>query len=273
VLRDLWGILAGNILQITDTLLVAVLFYYLLVYVRGTKTAMLLRGLLIFAAVYFVCQQFKLVTLVFILEKLMVVGPLALIVIFAPEIRQLMEQAGSRSRLLSFFAPESERPRTESALREELSEAVHYLAEHRIGALIVIEREDDTSQHTVQGTALDAKLSDRLMVSIFERHNPLHDGAVLIRDERVHSAGNILPISENANLPGELGTRHRAAIGLSERCDALVVVVSEERGEASIVFNGRIARPLSPGQFTEQLAAILEVNESFASLVPRAVGL
>jgi diadenylate cyclase len=183
-----------------------------------------------------------------------------------------MEQAGSRSRLLSFFTPEAQR-REETPLREELGEAVQHLAEHKMGALILVEREESLEQHIVTGTALDAKLSDRLLVSIFERHNPLHDGAVIIRAGRVHSAGNILPISENTKLPGELGTRHRAAIGLSERCDALVVVISEERGEASIVFNGRIARALGVEQFAEQLSAILEVNESFASLVPRAVGI
>lgn len=269
MLQALGGLLAGNYLQIVDTLLVATLLYYLFVYVRGTKTALVLQGLALVVLVYFVCQRFNLITMVFILEKLLVIGPLAMIVIFAPEIRSLLEQAGKRSRLMGIFAPQEER-RPEASLREELSEAVTYLAEHKMGALIVLQRDDSLDPLIVPGTPLDATLTDRFLISLFERHNPMHDGAVLIRGGRIDSAANILPISENAAIPGELGTRHRAAIGISERSDALIVVVSEERGEASIVFNGRIARALRGEQFTEQLSAILEVNESFASLVPRA---
>lgn len=267
-LQDIWGLVAGNYLQIIDTLLVAVLLYYLFLYVRGTKTALVLQGLALIVAVYFVCQQLKLITVVFLLEKLLVIGPLAIIIIFAPEIRNLLEQAGKRSRIMGLFAPQENR-RPEISLREELEEAVSYLAEHKMGALIVLRREDALEPQIVAGVSLDATVSDRFLVSLFERHNPMHDGAVLIQDGRVHSAGNILPISENTAIAAELGTRHRAAIGLSERTDALIVVVSEERGETSIVFNGRIARGLRGEQFTEQLSAVLEVNESFASLVPR----
>jgi diadenylate cyclase len=266
------SLLSEYSLQILDTLLVAVVLYYTFKYARGTKTALLLEALVIVGIVYFLCQHFHLITLVFLLERALLIGPIAVIVIFAPEIRSLLELASRRSRLMEWLAPrEAEMPVQANSFFETLVDSAVLLGQQKLGALFVIERSERVDNYIVPGTRLDAVPSETLLRSIFEPKNPLHDGAVLIRADRIHSAGNFLPLSENATLDNALGTRHRAAIGLSERCDCIVLVISEERGELSIVFNGRIARGLTQQQFAEQLTALLDPNDNFATAVPRMV--
>ncbi len=273
-MQDLKHLLTSNVFLIVDTLLVAVALYYILLYVRGTKTAVLFQSLIIIGTLYFLCQYFKLITLAFLLERLLLIGPIAVIVIFAPEIRALLERASRRSHFIELLIPQQ--PEVEIELPEQahvdlVVSAVGELAARRTGALIVFERSDALGDNLiVPGTRLDAVPSVRLLTSIFEEGNPLHDGALLIRDNRVHSAGNFLPISENTALAEELGTRHRAALGLAERTDAVVVVVSQQRGEISIAFYGRLARQLTIDQFAAQLHALLDPNENFATIVQRA---
>jgi diadenylate cyclase len=258
-----------NLPQIIDILAVATLFYYLFVYVRGTKTMVVIQGIIILALVYIICAIFDLYTVVFILNSLSVIGPLALIIIFAPEIRKALERAGTTSHLIEWLIPR-EAEADDSSLIDVVVSVIEQLASHQVGALLVFERRDAVGDLIVPGTQLDAVVSSQLLTGLYNKHNPLHDGAVLFRHERLFSAGNFLPISESTNLADELGTRHRAAVGLTERCDAVVVVVSEERGEISIAKNGRLARNLTHEQFNEQLTALIEPNENFASVVPRA---
>ena len=263
------GFLWTNLPQIIDILAVATLFYYLFVYVRGTKTMVVIQGIIILALVYIVCAIFDFYTVVFILNSLSVIGPLALIIIFAPEIRKALERAGTTSRLIEWLVPrETEIP--DNSLVDTVAEVVFQLSAQQVGALFVFERRDPVADLIVPGTQLDAVVSGQLLTGLYDKHNPLHDGAVLFRKDRLYSAGNFLPISESTALADELGTRHRAAVGLAERCDAVVVVVSEERGEVSIAANGRLARTLGEEQFSEQLSALVEPNENFASIVPRA---
>jgi diadenylate cyclase len=271
--QDLWTLLTSNVFLLVDTLLVAVVLYYILLYVRGTKTAVLLQALILLGTLYFFCQQFKLITLAFLLERLLLIGPLAVIIIFAPEIRALLERASKRSHFIELLLPqqpEEEAAFTEQTYIDTMIAAVGDLSAHRVGALIVVERSDNLDNLIVPGTRMDAVPSMRLITSLFEESNPLHDGALLIRDNRLHSAGNFLPISESTTLAPELGTRHRAGIGLTERSDALAVIVSQERGEVSVAFNGRLARYLTLEQFAVQVHALLEPNENFSTIVPRA---
>jgi diadenylate cyclase len=258
-----------NLPQIIDIVAVATLFYYLFVYVRGTKTMVVIQGIIILAVVYIICAVFDLYTVVFILNSLSVIGPLALIMIFAPEIRKALERAGTTSRLIEWLVPRETEVR-ESSLVEVVVYAVEQLANQQVGALLVFERHDAVHDLIVPGTNMEAVVSEQLLTGLFHRANPLHDGAVLFRNERLQSAGNFLPISESTAIADELGTRHRAAVGLTERCDAVVVIVSEERGEVSIAVHGRLARGLSNEQFVEQLTALIEPNDNFASIVPRA---
>lgn len=267
---------SSNVYLIVDTLLVAVAMYYVLLNVRGTKTAVLLQALILIGTLYFLCQHFKFITMAFLLERLLLIGPIAVLIIFAPEIRALLERASKRSHFVELLLPQQAAPDAEIELPEQtyidlIVAAVEALAAHRTGALIAVERSDLLSEsQIVPGTRLDAVPSVRLLTSIFEEGNPLHDGAVLVRDNRIHSAGNFLPNSENVLLPAELGTRHRAAIGLTEHTDAVVAVVSKERGEISLAFHGRLARQLTLPQFAEQLRVLLDPNENYVTTVPRA---
>jgi diadenylate cyclase len=273
---ELAHLLTSNVFLIIDTLLVAVAMYYVLLYVRGTKTAVLLQALIIVGTLYFFCQYFKLITLAFLLERLLLIGPLAVIVIFAPEIRALLERASKRSHFIELLLPQGaddEVELPEQTFIDIVVTAVAELASHKVGALIVIERGEQLLEREnliISGTRLDAVPSVRLLTSVFEESNPLHDGAIIIRDNRIHSAGNFLPMSENNTLAEELGTRHRAGLGLAERTDAVVTVVSQERGEISIAFHGRLARHLTLEQFASQLRALLEPNENFSTIVQRA---
>ena len=263
------GTIYGNLVVIIDVLAVAALIYYLLVYVRGTKTMAVVQGIIVLSVLYFVCQYFKLITLVFLLEKVLFVGPLALFIIFAPEIRKAVERAGKKSPLFSWLLPR-ELGRDQESLIDTVTAVATALAEERFGALIVIEGDSNVEDYMVPGVELDAKLTARFLKSLFDERNPLHDGAVVLRQGLIHSASNFLPISESTLLEEFLGTRHRAALGLTERCDAVVVVVSEERSEISIAYNGRLARNLSEEGFHEQLSALLEPNETYSTAIPRA---
>lgn len=259
----------NNYGQIIDVLAVAILFYYILIYARGTKVMLVVQGILVMSGFYFLCQYLKLITLVFIMDAVFVVGPLAIFILFVPEIRKVLESAGRRSRLFSIFAPMSSSG-TSASLVEIITGTVYQFAQRRTGALIVLQGNDKLDEFIVPGTLIDAVPSERLMLSLFDRHNPLHDGAIIISEGRVHSAGNFLPMTEVTFLASELGTRHRAAVGLTERCDATVIVVSEERGEVSISYSGRLARRLNEDQFVEQLNALIDANENFASNLTRA---
>lgn len=271
-MAEIWAFISANYLQILDILAVSVLFYYLFVYVRGTKTALVIQGIVILALAYFICTALRLITLVFILEKVLVVGPLALFIIFAPEIRQVLERAGKSSRLFNQLLARKDGAVPHSAI-DVVTSTAYELARARVGGLFVIECNEPVDDHIVPGTELNAIASERFLVSLFNKHNPLHDGAVIIKDDRIHSAGSFLPISENTHLPRDVGTRHRAAVGLTERCDAVVVIVSEERGDVSIAYNGRLAKGLNEEQFTEQLDALVEPNPNFASIIPKAVAI
>jgi len=264
-----WQFISGNYLTLVDTLLVATLFYYAFLSVRGTKAATVLQVLALLGIVYFICQYLKLITLVFIVEKILVVGPLALFIIFAPEIRKILERAGKRSRLVGWIAETEPSSGEDEEVVDLISEVALALAEVRTGALIVFEGDEHVDEYVVPGTLLDAAPSQRLLTNLFDRNNSLHDGAVIIRDQRIHSAGNFLPISESALLDAELGTRHRAALGLTERSSAVAIVVSEERGTVSIAFHGRLARDLTPGQFNDQHWALIEHNDNYSTPVPR----
>jgi diadenylate cyclase len=241
---DIAALLAENWLRIVEVLAVATLFYYILLAVRGTKAAVVVGIAIALGLVYYACDALELITLRLILDQVLYYGPLALLIIFAPEIRKLLQQATKTKELLDWIFPREEE-KLQIAVLDTVVAAAQDLAESRAGALIVIERGERVDDHLVPGTELQAVPTVRLITSLFNKYNPLHDGALLIRDDR-------------------------AAVGLTERCDAVVVVVSEERGELSVAFNGRLARGLGEAQFGEQVRAVAEPNETFASIVPRA---
>jgi diadenylate cyclase len=217
--------------DLLDILLVTALFYSLWRLIVGTRALNLVRGLLVYLLVWFLANLLGLSTLSWILGNAATLGAFALIVVFQPELRGLLERLGR---------PQG--PRATSLALEELLLGVARLAERRYGALIALERRTPLGEYAATGEVLDARLSARLLVTLFYPGTPLHDGGAILREGRLLAAGCLFPLSE---AQVGLGTRHRAALGLSEVSDALVLVVSEETGSVRLAEGGRLSPPLS----------------------------
>lgn len=242
------------VVDVFDILLVAYLFYRVLLLIRGTRAMQMGIGIVLVFFVYTVARNVGLITLFTILDGLLTYVVLIIIVLFQNDIRRALMRVGSRP---FFRRGQSAR---ESQVIEEVVKASQALAQKRIGALIVFERDASLDEFIEHGTKLDAQVSKELLYSIFvpSYENPMHDGAVLIRDGRLHEAGVFLPLTESKKVDRSLGTRHRAAIGISEETDCVVLVVSEERGSASLCFNGNIIRDLDTNMLRQALVGLFE---------------
>ena len=221
-----------------DVLAVAFVVYNLLLLIRGTRAVQMLLGIIFVALLYYAARVAELSTLQAILESLLIVLPFAVIVLFQAEMRRALTNfgrnplwgLGKQQKVVSGFP--------------DIVLAASTLASRRVGALIVIERLQGLRTYVENGIALDAILSFDLLINIFVPDTPLHDGAVIVQDDRISAAASFLPLSTNPELSRELGTRHRAALGITEETDAVAVIVSEETGEISVAFDGQIARAL-----------------------------
>lgn len=254
-----------------EALIISGFIYYLLVSVRGTRTQLVIVGLLMLFVAYLAAKLLGLIALVRIFELVLFVGPIAIIVIFVPEIRRFLERAGKTHGLLSRLVPTPQSVPPESkeiSSYDAIVKAVEELASRRHGAIIAIEKEEISPEVMVPGVWLDASVTELLLRAIFEPHNPLHDGAVIIRGDRISYSSCFFPLSTREDLSMELGTRHRAAIGISEKVDCIVIVVSGVRGTISIAYKGRIALDLKPRQFREQLRALYYENPNFSVALP-----
>lgn len=234
-------------LQITDILDIAImvfLLYKVLTLVQSTKAASLLKGLFVFLgllALSYVCQ---LHSIYYLMSRMMDMGILALVILFQPEIRRILEQMGSK-RFIAFFTHTEAGNVLEQTIGQTVL-ACTEMSQSRTGALIVFEREILLDDMVRSGTVLDASVSSELLKNIFFVKAPMHDGAVIVRSGRVLGAGCMLPLSKNVNLSRDLGMRHRAGIGMSENSDAVVVIVSEETGSISVAIGGMLKRHLKP---------------------------
>ncbi len=221
-----------------DVLAVAVVMYYLLRLIRGTRAVQMLLGLAFLGAVYYVARLIELPTLERLLESLLILLPIAAIVLFQQEIRRALANFG-RNPLWGF----AKQQKVEQTFNEIVLAATT-LASRRVGALIVVERLEGLRNYIENGIVLDAVVSYDLLINLFTPDTPLHDGAVIVQEDRVAAAACFLPLTFNPELSTELGTRHRAALGISEETDALAVVVSEETGMISVARDGRLSRNL-----------------------------
>ena len=234
-------------IQITDILDIAIMafvLYKIFTLVQSTKAASLVKGLLIFLAALVLSSALHLNGINYIMSRMVNLGLLALIILFQPEIRRILEQVGSR-RLTAFFIHEESAGAMERAISQTVL-ACTEMSQSRTGALIVFEREILLDDMVRSGTVLDAAVSSELLKNIFFVKAPMHDGAVIVRHGRVLGAGCMLPLSKNVNLSRDLGMRHRAGIGMSENSDAVVVIVSEETGSISVATGGMLKRYLKP---------------------------
>ncbi len=238
-------------LAMFEVFVLAVVYYYVFLFLRGTRGAQVLVGLVIviialLGATYFL----RLNELNWILRKLSVYVAIALLVIFQPEIRRALAELG---RQPVFNATQQAR-----SVIDHLVQTVVFLADHKVGALIAIERDIGIRAIRETGTRIDAPVVPELLSTIFFPHTPLHDGGVVIKDSRIAAASCIFPLSQQADLHKSLGTRHRAAVGLTEETDAVVIIVSEETGTISVSFRGRLSRGLDEEKLKRFLVALLK---------------
>lgn len=238
--------------DIIDILIVAYLIYRILLMIRRTRTAHMIIGLFVIAGAYFIAQRFELYIISWTIRNLLGYLVLTILVIFHPEIRRMLAQVGQNTFFRHFYGVEK------SQVIEEIVRSTEWLSSRRIGALIVIERNIDLKNFVDSGVNIDGEISKELLSSIFISGAPLHDGAVIIKDNRLVAAACFLPLTLSSNISKELGTRHRAAIGITEETDAVVVIVSEETGSVSIAVGGEITRHLTSSELKRGLRSLLE---------------
>jgi diadenylate cyclase len=242
------------LLDVLDIAIVSFVFYKLLVMVRGTRAFQMFIGLSAIFVLSFVSKSVQLNALNWLFSGLQTVWLVAFVVLFQPELRRALSQAGQSRLYRRLFRVE-----TREAV-DEVIKAVQEIATRRIGALIVLRRSANLRSYIDTGTRLDARISAELIASIFTPHTPLHDGAAIIEEDRVTAAGCILPLSQAETVSRTFGTRHRAAIGLTEETDALVIVVSEETGQISLARRGRLATYSGVAQLRSELSRILTTD-------------
>jgi len=248
--------------DVIDILIIAYVLYRLILVIHKTRAEQLLKGLAVLIVITKVSEWLQIRTVNYILRNAMTVGVIALLIVFQPELRRGLESLG-RSGFLGknfFFFNEEEKDMSE--VLGEICDAVQFLSRSKIGALIVLERETGLNELIETGIAMDSKISSELLINTFIPNTPLHDGAVIIRGDRIMAAGCFLPLTDNQNLSSELGTRHRAGIGVTEISDAVAIIVSEETGTISLAQNGRLSRHLDAKTLKEVLSSIFEVKEN-----------
>ncbi len=240
--------------DLIDIIVVAFIIYNVSKFVRETRAEQLIKGLAAFGIIYLAANLLGLKALKFILDIVVQYGVIALIVVFQPELRRILEKIGRNSISKLFVRDDLERNLSEDRKAiTQIVKSVYAMSKERVGALIVFERETKLGEIINTGTVVNADAAQDLIQNIFYNKAPLHDGAMIIRNLRIHAAGCFLPLSQNYEISRELGTRHRAALGISENSDAVAIVVSEETGTVSITRDGKLERDIDASSLTEIL--------------------
>ena len=269
-MQDILGGLSGYLSQLTlpdiglndiiDILLISFFVYQFIVWIKTTRAYSLLKGILIVLAFLLLSYVFRLNTILWIVRNLANLLIMAVIVIFQPELRKVLESLGKReyfsSLLLPFYAGQEVVERFTDKTVAEIVKGCFDMAAVKTGALIVIERDVKLAEYERTGIKLDAAITSQLLINIFEKNTPLHDGAVLIRGNRIVAATCYLPLSDNMELSKQLGTRHRAGIGISEISDSFTIIVSEETGHVSIAQEGRLSRCYDSSELKAALVGV-----------------
>jgi diadenylate cyclase len=272
-LNNLWPLLRQiDLVALLDIGLVASMIYGLLVLAKGTRAIQLLKGLVTLLVVMQVAQWLGLDTLQWIIRQAIFASALVVVILFQPELRTALDQLGrGQLGVLGLTRNRGANPEAARAV-SEITKAVEQLAQRSIGALIVVERDTGLDDVSATGTMLNARLSADFLLTLFYPGSPMHDGAVVLHEGNVVAAGCILPLSQTQNLPRTVGTRHRAALGLSETTDAIVVVVSEESGNVSLAHEGTMTSILQTRLLADELLSLLGRAEGAARLRPFARG-
>jgi len=253
-----------RLMDLLDIAIVAYVSYKAIQLIQGTRAVQLLKGLVVLLVSTKVSEWLGLYTINWILQNTMTVGVIALLVVFQPELRRALEQIG-RGKFFSssiFGLTEEEM----NKVIDYIANAAEELSRQQIGALMVLEKETGLNEYIESGVKIGGNVSTELLINIFIPNTPLHDGAVIIRNDRILAAGCYLPLTENPNLSKELGTRHRAALGITEETDAVAIIVSEETGVISVAKEGKLSRYLDVKTLKNMLKDIYEIKEKKPSL-------
>lgn len=249
--------------DIVEILIIAFAIYQIILWIKNTKAWMLLKGILVLAAFILVAAVFRMYTILWIVQNLLPVMATAVVIIFQPELRRALEKLGEKQFVPS-VVPFDKKNRESCRFSEEtvdgIVEASFAMGAVKTGALIVVEQAIRLTEYESTGIRLDCLVSPQVLINIFEHNTPLHDGAIIVRGDRIVSATCYLPLSDNMTISKELGTRHRAAIGMSEVSDALVIAVSEETGYVSVALGGKLVRNVTPEYLKEQMEEIGRKN-------------
>ena len=241
-----------TVMDVIEILLIAVLVYYVIKWVKNTKAWALLKGILVLFVIYVVAAILGFDAILWIFANGVGVSITAIIILFQPELRKALEQLGKRNIMSPFLDSREEGLISDKSVNELVRAAVE-LGKAKTGALIVIERTVNLDEYEQTGIKVDSVITAELLINIFEHNTPLHDGAVIVRGDRLAAATCYLPLSENTRISKELGTRHRAAVGISEASDSFTIVVSEQTGGISIAENGELSRRVGKEQLRERL--------------------
>lgn len=245
--------------DVVEIIILAFLAYYILLWIRNTRAWALLKGVTVIAVFILIAAFFRMNTILWIVTNVFNIAAIAIVVMLQPELRKAMEELGQKnffSSMLPFDSGKSEGGRFSDRTVNEIVKASVEMGKVKTGALIVIEQNQSLSEYERTGIDVDGIVSSQLLINIFEHNTPLHDGAVIVRGNRVVSATCYLPLSDNMALSKELGTRHRAGVGISEVTDSLTVIVSEENGKISVAYNGELERGLDAEGLKARLSDI-----------------
>jgi len=245
--------------DILEILILSILIYHILTWIKNTKAWNLLKGLVVILVFILIAAIMEMNTIIWIVQNVFSIAVIAIIIVLQPELRRALEELGKKNimnGLLPIDIKSSEGGLFSDRTIREISKACVEMSRVRTGALIVVEQNESLADYQTTGIGVDGLVSSQLLINIFEKNTPLHDGAVIIKGDRVASATCYLPLSENTKLGKELGTRHRAAIGISEVTDSLTLIVSEENGMISVAYQGELKRGLNQEGIEEVLAKI-----------------
>lgn len=256
-----------SFVDIVEILIISFLFYHILLWIKNTRAWNLFKGIIVILLFVLVAAIFQMNTILWLAENTLSVGLMALVIIFQPELRKALENLGGKNVLgkLFDFGKVEENKFSDHTI-DELIKACYAMGKVKTGALIVIEDEILLNEYVRTGIDIDAIISSQLLINIFEKNTPLHDGAVIVRGDRVVSATCYLPLSDSMTLSKDLGTRHRAAVGISEVSDSLTIVVSEETGKVSIAMRGQIYRNVNADFLRGKLKYLQNRNQQMTKL-------
>lgn len=249
-----------RLVDIIEILLITFLVYHILVWIKNTRAWSLLKGIIVIAVFILMAAYFEMTTILWIVRNAFSVAVTAVVVILQPELRKALEELGRKNIISSIIPFETMRVAEEGRFSDktinEIAKACVEMGKVKTGALIVVEQKQSLSEYERTGIDVDGIVSSQLIINIFEHNTPLHDGAVIVRGNRIVSATCYLPLSDNMALSKELGTRHRAGVGISEVTDSMTVIVSEETGKISVAYDGKLERNLDGERLKEKLKTI-----------------